>query len=232
MEALGVGYSHPARAHGAKGVAILTGYEKKAASKATKSFRSEVAAFKRRRILEEACRLFYERGYAGTTLDDIAAALNATKPLIYAHFNNKGELLYEICIAATLQSLEAVEVACAEGGTSSQKLLRMVRGMVKVVVRNQANLAVQIREEKQLPPAEAREISTKQKTLDERIRRVLNEGIASGEFKIEDPGLAALCIGGMITWIFYWYRDHGRLSEDEIARGVSRMARMIAGGKV
>lgn len=210
----------------------MTDYGKKAASRSAKTFRSEVAAFKRRRILEESCRLFYERGYAGTTLDDIAAALNATKPLIYAHFSNKGELLYEICLAATLGSLDAVETACAEGGTPSQRLLRMVHGMVKVVIQNQANLAVQIREEKQLPPAEAREIATKQKILDERIRRVLNEGVAAGEFKIDDPGLVGLCIAGMITWVFYWYRDHGRLSEEEIAEGVGRIASMIAGVKL
>src|SRR5690606_26986847 len=130
----------------------------------------------------------------GTTLDDIAAALNATKPLIYAHFENKNELLYEICLAVTKGSLEAVETACAEGGTPTEKLQRMTRGMVEVVIRNQANLAVQIREEKQLPPAQAREIANKQKVLDDRIRRVLQEGVTSGEFRVDDPALAGLAI--------------------------------------
>lgn len=222
--------SRPGSRRRAKGEP-LTDHSRRTAARSAKSFRSEVAAFKRRRILEEAGRLFYEKGYAGTTLDDIAAALNATKPLIYAHFSNKNELLYEVCAAVTQGSLDAVEAACAEGGTPTDKLHRMVHGMVQVVIRNQANLAVQIREEKELPPAQAREIWNKQKVLDERIRRVLQEGVAAGEFRIEDTGLAGLCIAGMITWIFYWYRAHGRLTEEEIAAGVARIAGMITGGR-
>lgn len=216
----------PRRDRGAKGEP-LTDHPRRTGSRSAKNFRSEVAAFKRRRILEEAGRLFYEKGYAGTTLDDIAAALSATKPLIYAHFSNKNELLYEICLAATQGSMDAVETACAEGGTATDKLHRMVHGMVQVVIRNQANLAVQIREEKELPPAQQREIWNKQKVLDERIRRVLQEGVAAGEFRIEDTGLTGLCIAGMITWVFYWYRGHGRLSDEEIASGVARIAGMI-----
>lgn len=193
-----------------------------------KSFRSEVAAFKRRRIIEEACRLFYERGYTGTTLDDIVAALNATKPLIYSHFKNKGELLYEICLTSTMQSLDVARAA-SEEGTPTERLVRIVRGIVRVTVQNQANLAVQIREEKQLASLEAEFIRNKQKELNGLIRKTLHDGVAQGEFTSEDPHLAALAIGGMVTWTYYWYRPNGRLSEDELAEGMGRVALQIAG---
>ena len=45
--------------------------------------REEISAYKRERILEEAVKLFYERGFSGTTLDDIAGKLGVTKPFIY-----------------------------------------------------------------------------------------------------------------------------------------------------
>ena len=51
--------------------------------------REEVQAFKRERILQAAVALFYEHGFTGTTLDDIAHSLGVTKPFIYAHFRSK-----------------------------------------------------------------------------------------------------------------------------------------------
>ncbi len=52
--------------------------------------REEISAYKRDRILEEAVKLFYERGFSGTTLDDIAGKLGVTKPFIYTHFPQQG----------------------------------------------------------------------------------------------------------------------------------------------
>ena len=59
--------------------------------------REEILAYKRERIIEEAVKLFYARGFTGTTLDDIAAELGVTKPFIYTHFRSKVELLAALC---------------------------------------------------------------------------------------------------------------------------------------
>jgi AcrR family transcriptional regulator len=50
------------------------------------------SAERRELILESAARLFGEQGYAGTTLDEIAAASNVTKPILYRHFASKKAL--------------------------------------------------------------------------------------------------------------------------------------------
>ena len=67
--------------------------------------RDEILAYKRERILEEAVKLFYERGFTGTTLDDIAAELGVTKPFIYTHFRGKVELLAAACFLPNLGKL-------------------------------------------------------------------------------------------------------------------------------
>src|SRR6476661_675667 len=55
--------------------------------------RTRVAAAERRRTIERAAgRLFAERGYAGTRLDDVAAAAGVTKPIVYRHFDSKKAL--------------------------------------------------------------------------------------------------------------------------------------------
>ena len=59
--------------------------------------KDEVSDFKKKRIREEACNLFYELGYESTTLDAVAKRLKVTKPFLYKHYDNKGELLFDIC---------------------------------------------------------------------------------------------------------------------------------------
>jgi AcrR family transcriptional regulator len=50
------------------------------------------AAERRTLILREAGRLFARHGYAGTRIDDVAAAVNVTKPMVYRHFESKKAL--------------------------------------------------------------------------------------------------------------------------------------------
>src|SRR4051794_30775835 len=104
--------------------------------------RNEILAYKRERILEEAVKLFYERGFSGTTLDDIATELGVTKPFIYTHFRSKVELLEAICRPTIEMSLEAISDAANGDGTATYRLQTGVVAFTKVVLQRQANIAV------------------------------------------------------------------------------------------
>src|SRR3954468_8231493 len=55
--------------------------------------RKRIAPGARRELIEEAAaRLFAEHGYAGTTLDAVAARAHVTKPMVYRHFRSKKHL--------------------------------------------------------------------------------------------------------------------------------------------
>ncbi len=111
--------------------------------------REEILAYKRERILEEAVKLFYERGFNGTTLDDIAAELGVTKPFIYTHFRSKVDLLAALCKPTIEMSLEAVAHAAENAGTPAERLYGAIVGFTKVVLQRQANIAIYFREEKE-----------------------------------------------------------------------------------
>src|ERR1700722_18873795 len=96
--------------------------------------REEILAYKRERILEEAVKLFYARGFAGTTLDDIAAELGVTKPFIYTHFRSKTDLLAAICKPTIEMSMAAVAEASKQPGTATERLRRAIIDFTKVVL--------------------------------------------------------------------------------------------------
>jgi AcrR family transcriptional regulator len=193
--------------------------------------REEISAYKRERILEEAVKLFYERGFSGTTLDDIAGKLGVTKPFIYTHFRSKVELLEAICRPTIEMSLEAIAQAAREPGTASVRLFDGIVNFSKVVLQRQANIAVYFREEKHLSETGLAEINGLRKRFDRVLSELLEEGSHAGEFKIVDIRVAALAIGGMVSWAYTWYQPEGRLPIGEVGAKLAHFALQMVGGQ-
>jgi AcrR family transcriptional regulator len=191
--------------------------------------RDEILAYKRERILQEAVALFYARGFAGTTLDDIAAELGVTKPFIYTHFRSKTDLLAAICTPTIEMSMEAIANASELPGTATEKLRHAIIDFTKVVLQRQANIAIYFREEKSLSPEALAEIEALRKRFDRLLSKLLTDGVATGEFEIKDVKLAALALGGMISWAYTWHRPNGRLTVDEMCDAMADLALQMAG---
>ena len=191
--------------------------------------RDEILAYKRERILQEAVKLFYERGFTGTTLDDIAAELGVTKPFIYTHFRSKVELLAALCQPTIEMSLEAVANASAIEGTPTERLRKAMADFAKVVLQRQANIAIYFREEKNLSPEALDAINTLRKKFDRVLSGLLREGVAAGAFAIPDVDVAALALGGMISWAYTWHRPDGRLSLDDVCVRLADLALKMVG---
>ena len=193
--------------------------------------REEILAYKRERILEEAVKLFYERGFTGTTLDDIAAELGVTKPFIYTHFRSKTDLLAAICSPTIELSLDAVARAAKGAGSPRDRLYRAIVDFTEVVLSRQANIAIYFREEKNLSPDALQQINVLRKKFDRVLSKLLAEGVASGEFDIKDVSLSALAIGGMISWAYTWHRPEGRLALDDMCERMADLALQMVGAR-
>ena len=191
--------------------------------------REEILAYKRERILEEAVKLFYARGFTGTTLDDIAAELGVTKPFIYTHFRSKVELLAALCTPTIEMSLAAVENAAKLPGRPTERLRRAIVDFTHVMLSRQANIAIFFREEKNLTTEALAEINALRRQFDRVLSQLLAEGNEAGEFHIADVNLAALAIGGMISWAYTWHRPSGRLKLDEMCTCMADLALQMAG---
>jgi AcrR family transcriptional regulator len=193
--------------------------------------REEILAYKRERILEEAVKLFYQRGFTGTTLDDIAAELGVTKPFIYTHFRSKTDLLAAICTPTIELSLDAVMNAAKGAGSPTERLYRAVVDFTQVVLSRQANIAIYFREEKNLAPDALAEINALRKKFDRVLSKLLAEGVDAGEFDIKDVSLTALAIGGMISWAYTWHRQEGRLALDDMCERMADLALQMVGAR-
>lgn len=184
--------------------------------------KAEVIALKRKRIVEAARRLFYEKGYERTTLEDIAERLNVTKPFIYSYYKNKNELLHEIAEQCISECLEAQSRILAGKLSTAEKLAKIVEEVAEIIINNQANTIIYLREEMNLDWHVAQKIREQRNEFDHRTMKLLREGVRSGTLKVVDERVTARCIGGILVWCALWYRDLGVLSASAIARLVSQ----------
>jgi len=189
----------------------------------TLALKDEVTDFKRRRIREEACRLFYQDGYENTTLETVAKTLQITKPSIYQHYANKGELLFDICKTGISLSLEAVEQAVVLRTTSLQRLVALIESVLRIIFDYQEFIVVYTREEKHLDRSQARAIRELRSTFDHKLGTLLVEGDSADELSVEDPVLTATTIGGIMTWVSLWYSPSGKRTQVEITTHIKEM---------
>lgn len=205
----------------------MSGIRLRDVSQASSGLKEEISEFKRRRIREEACHLFYQNGYEGATIDAIAQRLDVTKPFIYSHYKNKAELLFEICKTGIALSLNAMDQSISNQKTPTEQLKMLIDRVMRIIIDNQEYIVVYEREEKNLESGLARLIREQRSLFDHRLAGLLEQGHASGEFDIHDPVLTATTIGGMMTWVAFWYSPEGKRAEVEVVAHVMSMIESV-----
>ena len=178
--------------------------------------KAEVANIKRQRILEQATHLFFEQGYAATTLDAVAEAMHVTKPFIYSYFANKTEILTAICETGIDESLAALDKGEHEAVKAINQLRIAMAAAGRAVIRVQKYVVVYQRELKSLDPVDARRILEKRQQFDVEVAAILARGVREGDMRVANPSMTAVWIGGLLSWIPVWYSPVGRRKPDEI----------------
>lgn len=196
-----------------------------------RTMREEVADFKRASILKEAARQFYQKGYDGTRIDEIASSLGVTKPFIYYHFKNKTEILDEICVQATAISGETLEAAIGAHARTIDQLRNGICELVLEVVANQVGIAICFREEKYISSEARLRLEANRRHYDGLLSNLLARAKGEGVIAVEDPLIATQVLTGAITWSFVWYREGGRLKPDEFAEHVLHLAMAMLNAK-
>jgi AcrR family transcriptional regulator len=186
--------------------------------------RDEVRTFKRSRIVAEASRLFFERGYELTNVDDIATGLSVSKPFIYSLFPHKLAILQAVYAESAERLLGKVKLELERQGSPASRLESLVKTFVGENIEHQVASGIFLQEEKHLPPDQLAHVREVQAAFDHLLADLVRAGIAAGEFAKIDAHLASLSISGMVRWVHRWYRPDGRLSRVEIE---SEMARLV-----
>lgn len=172
---------------------------------------------RRRQIEDAASSLFRERGYAATSVRDIAQRLNLQGGSLYAHVASKEDLLWSIVSrAADRFSAEVGPVAHA-AAPAPDRLRRMIRAHVGVITSAQREAVVFLHEWRFLSGERRSQMAGRRDAYEALFRAVIADGVAAAEFAPVDGRMSAMVILSALNGIASWYRPDGELTPGQIA---------------
>ena len=169
---------------------------------------------RRTEILHAALRAFRERGYHATTLEDIAERLGIRKTALYHYFPDKEAILYA-CHRESLAELSRILAGARALESPQERLSYVIREHVRVMTDTLEGSPLAF-EVTALSGDRQREIIAARDKYERALRRMIQDGMAAGDFRPTNPKTAVFAILGAINWIARWYRPDGALHADEL----------------
>lgn len=174
-------------------------------------------------LLAVAVRVFNERGYDGTSMEDLSRTLGITKSAIYYHVRSKQELL-GLALDRALDGLSAVVAESEAGdGRAVDRLEQLVRGSVKVLVERLpfVTLLLRVRGNTEVERAAL----ARRRELDHVVTDLVEQAVAEGDVRDDvDPAVTARLVFGTVNSLVEWYRPGGGMSAAELADAVCALA--------
>jgi AcrR family transcriptional regulator len=171
-----------------------------------------------------AARIFIERGYDATSVNDVASALGMTKAGLYHYISSKESLLYEI-VNYSMDALEAEVIAPVRGLRDPEERLGQILLRHALLATCHDGHVTQLTDELQaLPPALRKKIERRKREYFDLVRNTLLELKSAGRLRDVDPTVATFSTLGMIIWLPQWFKPRARLSSEEVAGEVTRLA--------
>lgn len=182
-----------------------------------------------RRLLLGAVEAFAERGFHATTTRDIAGRAGMSPAALYIHYRTKEELLYQISRVGHERAVHILTGAAGGGGSSAGRLDAAVRSFVRWHAEHHTTARVVQYELSALGPEHYAEIVAMRRRTEEILRGMLSDGVADGEFTVEDVQGTALAVLSLCVDVARWFRSGGPRTPDEIGALYAGLALRMVG---
>lgn len=188
-------------------------------------------AVKKSDILAASLKLFHEKGYEATSIQDVATAVGLLKGSLYHHISSKEELLYEIVTQVLNQLIPKLEVWRSLEGSSLDRLTRFMEEYVLHVIANQESISVMFRDYSALTEAHRAKVIEMQRQYDRFLAELIETGRQDGSIaELGDTRILVNALYGMANWSYLWYRRDLTTTPAVIAMQISMFARRMLSG--
>jgi TetR/AcrR family transcriptional regulator, cholesterol catabolism regulator len=179
---------------------------------------------KRVEICRTAAQIFRVHGFDATSVSDIARALGMTKAGLYHYFDSKEALLFEIMSYGLDRVRDDVVLPVRAVRDPEERLRQIVMRHARIATHGRGAVAHLGDEIRALPQGARRQIEDRMRIYVEMVRGTLVELKAAGRLRDVDPTVACFSLIGMILWLPRWFRQDGRLTQDQVADEITKMA--------
>ncbi|MDX5320194.1 MAG: TetR/AcrR family transcriptional regulator [Bacteroidota bacterium] len=172
-------------------------------------------------IVHVAAELFSQKGYAATSMRDIAEHMEMEAASLYNHISSKEEILHTICFSMADRFINAMEEVNDIYFNGEEKLRMAVKNHVGILTENIEEAQVFLKEWRHLGEENLNAFIQLRDRYEDGIESILQTGIDENVFQEVDKKFAALNILSSVNWIVEWYRPKGKMTPEEIATKLS-----------
>lgn len=174
-------------------------------------------------LLATATRLFRQRGFHATSMQDLGEALGMNRGSLYHYISSKDDLLWTI-LGGALDRLERrVLAVLTSEAPPLTRLEAAIHEHLRVAADHADELSLIQIELRSLSPDRRAEMIERRDAYEARWRAAIAEGIEAGVLRPFDIRLAGIGILSACNWFTQWYRPGGELSVDQVADAFVRL---------
>ncbi|GIH77973.1 TetR/AcrR family transcriptional regulator [Planobispora longispora] len=167
----------------------------------------------RQRLLGEATRLFAERGFESTSVQEIVSAAGVTKGAMYHYFDSKDDLLHEIYARVLRLQTDRLNHFADAPGPVAERLHAAAADVVRTTVENLDDSKIFFRSMHLLAPDTRKSVRAERRVYHERFRDLVTEGQREGVFRDDIPAdIVVDFFFGSVHHLGTWYSPEGPIS--------------------
>ncbi|GAB3206771.1 TetR/AcrR family transcriptional regulator [Marinactinospora thermotolerans] len=169
------------------------------------------------RLLSVATRLFAERGFERTSVQELVDAAGVTKGAMYHYFSSKDDLLYAIYQRVLAMQTRRLNEFAQAGGPVEERLRAAAADVVHTTVDNLDDTVIFFRSLHMLSPDRQSAVRKERRRYHECFRAMIEEGARAGVFRSDVPAdIVVTQYFGAVHHLGMWYRPEGQLGGAEI----------------
>ncbi|MDH6542768.1 TetR/AcrR family transcriptional regulator [Streptomyces lavendulae] len=170
------------------------------------------------RLLAVATRLFAERGYDRTSVQEIVEAAGVTKGALYHYFGSKDDLLHEVYARMLRLQQQRLDAVAGSDAPVEERLRAAAADVVVTTIENLDDAMIFFRSMHQLSPEKYKQVRAERRRYHERFRALVEEGQRTGVFATATPAdLVVDFYFGSVHHLSTWYRTDGPLTPHQVA---------------
>ena len=183
-----------------------------------------VSLTRKEQVIRKAAELFREKGYAASSMRDLAQKLGIEAASLYSHIKSKEEILQSLCFDMATEFRKSLEEVEKAKGPASEKLRRGIIGHIEVMAKDLTASAVFMNEHRHLSQPHLRQFLLLRINYINRFKDIIAEGIDSGEFKENiDKKLAVMTLFSSLNWMPQWYDPQSNIVPESLGQQLSDM---------
>jgi TetR/AcrR family transcriptional regulator, cholesterol catabolism regulator len=189
----------------------------------SKKMIAEIKKSRREYILEEAAKLFKERGYAATTMRDLAEKLDIKAASLYNHIASKEEILKEICFTFAHEYVSQLDKIDGMNVSASKKIEAVIDLHVSLSTQDAAAIIITNYEWKHLPEPDLTTFKALRKGYEKQFLDIITEGVESKMLRNIDPQVVMFTILSALRWIPFWFHEGRGVSPEELKKNIKAL---------